>query len=186
MDTLPCVILAGGKSSRMGQDKCFLPYKNTTLIEYQYKRLKKIFKNVYISSKTNKFDFDANLILDEKSSLSSPLIALNSICNYLKSDRFFLITVDTPLVSENSINKIIEQSNNSDITIALTSDDRTHNLCGVFNTNIKPKIEIMLKNNNHKILALAKSVNFKTISIENSKDFINLNTKEDYKKVMSQ
>ena len=49
---IPCVILAGGKSSRMGEDKSLLPFPPyKTLTHYQYQRLNKIFKNVYISSK---------------------------------------------------------------------------------------------------------------------------------------
>jgi len=66
---IPCVILSGGKSSRMGEDKSLLPFSTSnTLIEYQYKRLKPYFKDIYISSKIDKFDFLQNkqsLILDE-------------------------------------------------------------------------------------------------------------------------
>ena len=54
---IPCVILSGGKSSRMGEDKSLLPFgSSNSLIEYQYKRLKPYFKNLYISSKIDKFD----------------------------------------------------------------------------------------------------------------------------------
>ena len=57
------VILAGGKSSRMKQDKALLPFGDTnSLAEFQYRRLSKIFSKVYISSKNNKFDFDVNII----------------------------------------------------------------------------------------------------------------------------
>ena len=56
---MPMVIFAGGKSSRMGQDKALMPFgKYNSLAQYQCERLSKIFKNIYISSKTNKFDFD--------------------------------------------------------------------------------------------------------------------------------
>ena len=54
------VILAGGKSSRMQQDKALLPFGEVnSLAEFQYRRLSKIFSKVYISSKYNKFDFNA-------------------------------------------------------------------------------------------------------------------------------
>jgi len=56
---IPCVIFAGGKSSRMGEDKSLLPFSSfKTLTEFQLSRLSKIFKNVYISTKEkNKFEF---------------------------------------------------------------------------------------------------------------------------------
>ncbi|HGZ69822.1 MAG TPA: molybdenum cofactor guanylyltransferase, partial [Nitratifractor sp.] len=73
------VILAGGKSSRMGSDKALLPFGGyPTLAEYQYRRLSILFENVYISTKEDKFDFEAPLILDKEKS-SSPLLAAASI-----------------------------------------------------------------------------------------------------------
>jgi molybdopterin-guanine dinucleotide biosynthesis protein A len=44
-----CVIFAGGKSSRMGEDKSLLPFGTfSSLAEYQYNRLSNIFDIVYI------------------------------------------------------------------------------------------------------------------------------------------
>ena len=55
---IPCVILSGGKSSRMGEDKSLLPFSSSSsLIEFQYRRLEPYFKNIFISAKNDKFDF---------------------------------------------------------------------------------------------------------------------------------
>ncbi len=57
---LSAIILAGGKSGRMKKDKSLLPFNEyNTLAEFQYRRLSKIFSKVYISTKNNKFDFEA-------------------------------------------------------------------------------------------------------------------------------
>ncbi|MDQ1268445.1 MAG: molybdenum cofactor guanylyltransferase, partial [Campylobacterota bacterium] len=70
MFDIPCVIFAGGKSSRMGKDKSLLPFGTfDTLTEFQLNRLGKIFKNVYISCKEkSKFNFEAEFIEDIKTS----------------------------------------------------------------------------------------------------------------------
>lgn len=58
---IPCVILCGGKSSRMGEDKALLPFASSnSLTQYQYDRLESYFKNIYISSKIDKFSFLKN------------------------------------------------------------------------------------------------------------------------------
>lgn len=91
---IPCVLLAGGKSSRMGQDKCFLPLQNDAfqnenlqpqafktpfktfdfinldLIHYQFLRLKPYFKDIFISCKEDKFKGEFKLILDANLNLS--------------------------------------------------------------------------------------------------------------------
>ena len=97
---IPCVILSGGKSSRMGEDKSLLPFSSSnSLIEFQFNRLKPYFKDIYISSKNDKFDFlkdKSKLILDKNQDIYSPILALQTILE--KFDKVFIITVDTPFV----------------------------------------------------------------------------------------
>jgi len=183
---IPCVILCGGKSSRMGEDKSLLPFSSSnTLTQYQYEKLKQLFKNVYLSSKTDKFDFISKdeLILDE-AKVYSPIAALQSIFSKIDSEKVFIITVDTPLVKLDSINEIIDKSKDSDITVAKTS--RVHNLCGLFNKQkLITIIDNMIKDDFHKVGYLLKQVNTSFIEFDNDDEFINLNEKEEYQKALN-
>jgi len=178
---IPCVILSGGKSSRMKEDKSFLKFSSSnSLIEYQYKRLKPYFKNLYISSKTNKFDFLSfdELILDKNQEIYSPILALETILEQLGDEKIFIITVDTPFIKIQTIKKLINSNKNFDITIAQTL--KTHNLCGVFSKNILNIIKNMIKDDIHKINYLIKSTNYNVVEFKNEDEFLNLNSKEDY------
>ena len=182
---ITCVILCGGKSSRMGEDKSLLPFSSSSsLTLYQYNRLKPYFKNIYISSKIDKFDFvDKNmLILDENKDIYSPIIALNTIFNKLPNQKIFIMTVDTPLVSIKSIEKLIEESENFDICVAQT--EKIHNLCGVFSTNISSSINNMLQNDIHKVGYLLKNNNTQIIQFPQNDEFLNLNNKDEYFKAL--
>jgi len=183
---ITCVILCGGKSSRMGEDKSLLPFStSSSLTLYQYNRLKPYFKNIYISSKIDKFDFmDKNmLILDENKDIYSPIIALNTIFNKLPNQKIFIMTVDTPLVSIKSIEKLIEESENFDICVAQT--EKIHNLCGVFSTNISSSINNMLQNDIHKVGYLLKNNNTQIIQFPQNDEFLNLNNKDEYFKALN-
>jgi molybdopterin-guanine dinucleotide biosynthesis protein A len=183
IEHIPCVILCGGKSSRMGEDKALLPFKNSnSLLEYQYNRLQQIFSSVYISLKNDKIDFTDNIIYDNKKNISSPMIALESIFESLEEKKVFIITVDTPFVSKQTIENIINNSQNHEITIAKTNGDNTHNLCGVFARNLQKKINQYIQKDIHKIGLLLKESNTKIIDCDNEDEFLNINTKEDYKK----
>lgn len=60
-----CVILAGGKSSRMGRDKTLLPFGGfATLTHYGAHKFGRIFEHVFVSSKFEKFDPPLPLIKD--------------------------------------------------------------------------------------------------------------------------
>lgn len=68
MSEIPCVILAGGRSARMGADKCFLDFKAKSLIEWQFEKMSKLFASVFISCKADKFGGkfgEKTLIFDE-------------------------------------------------------------------------------------------------------------------------
>ncbi len=182
MFDIPCVILCGGKSSRMGEDKALLPFSSKpTLTQYQYDRLKPFFRNIYISSKVDKFDFECKIIYDKEDNVFSPIIALKSIFDELKNEeKVFIITVDTPLVKIESIEKLINESINSDICVAQTQ--KIHNLCGIFSKKAKDIIEDMLNQDIHKVGYLLKSMETRIINFDNDDEFINLNNIQEYRK----
>ena len=76
-----CVILAGGKSSRMGRDKTLLPFGGfATLTHYGAHKFGRIFERVLVSSKFEKFDPPLPLIKDadaEEISRSNLSVARN-------------------------------------------------------------------------------------------------------------
>lgn len=181
---IPCVILCGGKSSRMGEDKALLPFgTSNSLTKYLYKKLQQVFSRVYLSSKSNKFDFieDEFLLLD-KSDIYSPLVALSSIFENLKDEKIFIITVDTPFVKQSSIEKLLYKSKNCDIVVAKTQ--RTHNLCGVYSRETLLDINRLISEDKHKVRTLFEIYDTKFIEFEDEDEFINLNRKEDYKRAL--
>jgi molybdopterin-guanine dinucleotide biosynthesis protein A len=182
IENIPCIILSGGKSSRMGEDKSLLSFGGfDTLIEYQHHKLSKIFSNVYISSKINKFDFLCKIIYD-KSEIYSPMVAIQSILQSIEEKKVFIISVDTPLVDEDTIYQLIKESSNEQFDVTICKDlEKTHNLIGVFSKNILKQIDTMLQDDNHKInTLLTQKVKLQIIPFEKGTQFVNINTKKDY------
>ncbi len=175
------VILAGGKSSRMGEDKALMPFGGyNSMAEYQYRRLQKLFKNVYISTKENKFDFKANIILD-KYPQSSPMVAIASIIEELNDD-FFLISVDMPLLSTDAINALIYEYNRGikcDIYV-LKSPNGLEPTATIYTKNILTKVKNLLEKDIHRLNYLLSELNKVTIKWDNYLEFININDKKTY------
>ena len=179
------VIIAGGKSSRMGKDKALLPFgKETNLTEYQYKKLKKLFHTVFISAKENKFDFDCHIITDVYHD-TSPLVGIISIFETLKEvDAIFILSVDAPFVDKIVIDKIMEEKDdNADVIIA-KSPAGVQPLCGLYKKSILSLAYTQYQKGNHKLqdlLALAQS---KTIHFKEDTPFTNLNHPKEYEEAL--
>ena len=184
---IPCVIFAGGRSSRMGEDKALLPFGDfPTLTQYQLSRLEKIFKTVYISTKSKeKFNFDAKFILDAQSDeVFAPTAGFIGIFNTLDEDSFFALSVDSPFVSIDEIEKIIDADiRERDATIAKT-DSGMQPMCGIYHRSLQNKFNKMLEENNHKLGLLLKSSNTNYVKFRDEKAFLNLNNQEEYKQAL--
>ena len=181
------IIFAGGKSSRMGRDKALLPFgEYSTLCEYQYQRLAKIFETVHISTKEAKFDFDAPLIYDCYPQ-SSPLVGLISIFETIESDECFILSVDAPFVDEQVIKRLYKQSEESlaDAIIA-QSPGGNQPLCGIYRRSILPYAKEFIAQENHKLNALLRRADTTFVLFEDEAPFDNLNHPHEYEKALAQ
>ncbi len=177
--------MAGGKSSRMERDKALLPFGNyNSLAQYQHKRLLAYFDNIYISAKSNKFDFDIDVI-EDKYNNSSPLVALISIFETLKVEEVFILSVDAPFISKQTIEKLYKEAEDKNSVIVAKSNNGVEPLCAIYRRSILDTAKKFLNEENHRLQALLKSVDTQEVSI-NTNEFMNLNYPFEYEEAKSQ
>ncbi len=179
---ISCVIFAGGKSSRMGQDKSLLPFGGyNTLAQYQYQRLSKLFEHVYISAKTNKFDFEARVIEDAPDEdLFAPTAGFEAVFRALPDERLFVISVDTPFVSENEIRALLENDNGRYDAVIAKTDSGSHPMCGIYHRSLLPVFEQMLDEQNHRLGQMLQRAVTKFVHFGDEAPFTNLNHPHEY------
>ena len=186
MFSIPCVIFAGGKSSRMGEDKALLPFGGfSTLTQYQYNKLSQLFSHVYISTKNStKFDFEANFIEDIED-VYAPTLGFISAFKTLKVDAFFAISVDTPFITQEIFSKIINtDKKNYNATIAKLNG-KVQPLCGIYHQTLLNDFEEMLREDRHKLGFLLQKKETKYVAFEDENLFLNLNHPHEYTKALN-
>lgn len=188
MIDIPCVIFAGGKSSRMGEDKALLPFGGfSTLTEFQFNRLGKLFKNVYISCKMqNKFHFNATFIEDiPTTDVYAPTLGFLAMYKYLESEKVFVISVDTPFIKEEDIITLIKSDQNDvDATIA-TLNGNIQPMCGIYHRSLEKHFINMFNNDNHKLGLLLKNSQTTYVNFRDETSFLNLNNPQEYQKALT-
>lgn len=174
------VIFAGGKSSRMGEDKSLLPFgKYATLAEYQQVKLSKIFDNVYISAKEEKFTFECKVIKDTLKE-TSPLVALISIFETLPIDEVFILSVDAPFVDETTIEILFNHNENRFDAVIAQSPKGVQPLCGIYKRSVLPFAYAQLEKNNHRLTDLLALVKTDLVHFDKEMPFTNLNHPHEY------
>ena len=179
------IIIAGGKSSRMGRDKALLPFGGyNSLAEYQYQKLQNIFQHVALSAKQDKFDFDCKVISD-KYEASSPLVGILSIFESLpKVESVFILSIDAPFVDKCVIDAIMEKESNAVDAIIAESPSGLQPLCGLYKKSILPFAQAQYKEGKHKLQDLLAKANTEIVIFEDNTLFTNLNHFEEYKKAL--
>lgn len=187
MFDMHCVIFAGGKSSRMGEDKSLLPFGGcSTLAQFQYNRLTKLFTHVSVSTKSaEKFDFDADFLLDPKEVDYAPTAGFVSAFRSIGAERIIVLSVDTPFVNDTVFQSLIDADEERlDAVIARTATG-SHPLCGIYHRSLLEEFERMLREGDHRLGKLLGSSKTRYIEFEDEELFTNLNHPYEYQEALS-
>ncbi|GAA9493584.1 molybdenum cofactor guanylyltransferase MobA [Helicobacter pylori] len=183
IDNIPCVLLAGGKSSRfitnnIQTNKALMPFEShSSLLEYQYTRLLKLFKKVIISAKKS-YELNAPYLLERESDLFSPLFGIYNAFLTLQTPYIFFIPIDTPLVSFESIKALCGIKNFS--VIYAKSPTKEHYLISLWHQSVLNALNYALKTQNYRLSTLVKNTSSIAMHLDKEGEFLNLNTLKDY------
>ncbi|GAA6946430.1 molybdenum cofactor guanylyltransferase MobA [Helicobacter pylori] len=183
INDIPCVLLAGGKSSRfiannIQINKALMPFESySSLLEYQYTHLLKLFKKVIISAKKS-YELNAPYLLERESDLFSPLFGIYNAFLTLQTPYIFFIPIDTPLVSFESIKALCGIKNFS--VVYAKSPTKEHYLISLWHQNILNALSYALKTQNYRLSDLVKNTSSIAMHLDKEEEFLNLNTLKDY------
>ncbi|GAA9116182.1 molybdenum cofactor guanylyltransferase MobA [Helicobacter pylori] len=183
INDIPCVLLAGGKSSRfitnnIQINKALMPFESySSLLEYQHTRLLKLFKKVIISTKKS-YELNAPYLLERESDLFSPLFGIYNAFLTLQTPYIFFIPIDTPLVSFESIKALCGVKNFS--VVYAKSPTKEHYLISLWHQNSLNALSYALKTQNYRLSVLVKNTSSTAMHLDKEEEFLNLNTLKDY------
>ena len=171
----------------MGEDKSLLPFGDfSTLTQFQHERLSKLFTHVSVSTKTaDKFDFDADFILDPEEVGYAPTVGFVSAFRAIEDERIMVLSVDTPFIDDAVFQTLIDADETElDAVIAKTATG-SHPLCGIYHRSLLEEFERMLSEEDHRLGKLLASHQTKYVEFEDEEAFANLNHPHEYQQALS-
>ena len=202
-DDITGIILSGGKSTRMGENKSLMKIGSKTIIEHVKDLMQSLFsKVILITNDPDEYDFLNLEMYKDIYFRMGPLAGIHSGLTHSPKDKNFIISCDILLMTPEMIKYLIDYKTNKPVTVA-KADGFIQQLCGVYHKSCLEVVENILsfskndeernevqKKRGCKVLGLIDIVGAEIIEAEllpfYKKDmFFNMNRRADYENILS-
>jgi molybdenum cofactor guanylyltransferase len=187
VDSVTGFVLAGGKSSRMGQDKAFMQLGGRTLLAQALQRTQAATGNAWIVGSAEKFAAFAPVAEDNYPG-RGPLGGIQAALAGTGTDLNLITAVDMPFLQLNFLSYLISRARASKATVVVPSAGGClQPLCAVYRKNFAEVAQRSLHLGKNKVGSLFAEV--QTLVIEQTElerngfseeMFRNLNTEQDW------
>lgn len=195
-ETLPLpmtgAVLCGGKSSRMGRPKAFLPYGGKTMIEHRFHQMSDLFAEVVLVA--NDPDAYSHLSVNVVKDIipnRGPLVGILSALLVSQYEHTFVIACDMPLVDNRLIRSMAQQRHGTDVLV-LSHDEGLEPLLGIYSKQCVQPLEESIFAGTLKAMDFLAGINAKlyahnesVVSQDRLPSYFNVNTPQDYSKLLT-
>ena len=181
------VILAGGKSTRMGSDKALLPYRGGRFIEAIYRLFAGIFSEVILVTNTpDQYDFLPCRKVQDILKDMGVLAGIHSGLYHSSNPAIFTVACDMPYLVEGLIRHMASRADAGGVLIP-EGPDGLEPLHAVYGKGCLAAIETTLLGGQRRIISFFDRTNVNRMNLEQVAiydpafvSFININTPTDY------
>ena len=187
------VVLAGGKSRRMGRDKLELEFGGQTLLESVISRFKEEFDDVYLSlTDIKKYpDTEARRFEDILPG-AGPLSGLHAALKLVPEDGVFLVAADLPYACPKTAKRLVELCENKEACIIRLPDGKLEPLFGFYRKSLLPRCEEAIKSGDYRLSEIILGADTLFVAphelgaLWDERLILNINHPEDYEKARSE
>ncbi len=117
------IVLAGGRSSRMGRDKASLPVGNTTLLDHVIGRIRPLVHDVIVAAAgAQQIDVPGVTVVRDARAGGGPLAAVAGALPAAAHDLVLVVAVDTPLIEPAIVGALLARAHGVDAVVPVVSE----------------------------------------------------------------
>ncbi len=159
------IILAGGKSSRMGSDKALMQFNGKTFLEHVVCALKPLVDDILIVSDNPMHEgFGYSRVLDTIKD-AGPLSAIHAGLTHSSTEKNLLLSCDVPLIETSVLEFLIENLEEEIDVIQLTNKEKSIPLVALYKKRVAPYFFTLLKQGERRIIKALNGLHTKSLSI---------------------
>lgn len=179
---MKAIVLAGGKSSRMGQNKALMMLGGRTVIQRVLDVVSSVFDEVYISGNCFYYHFLSKGIIEDNIEQKGPMGGIYSALEYFKED-IFVCSCDMPFISSDLIRDILQKKEENRINV-IRFREKIYPVLGVYPYSAMDAIRKAIDAEKLRMKAFLEEQQANFIQYENDLEdqLLNINTPENFRK----
>jgi molybdenum cofactor guanylyltransferase len=183
LNDIEAVILAGGKSERMGTDKGLVHLHGKPMIAYSIDLLLSLKIPFRIGSHIEAYrQFGCEMLSDLLPGLG-PMGGLYTALRTCSASRLLLLSCDSPFISEELISRLLKGSGQRNISVA-SSGEKLYPLCAIYPVTIFPHVQNCIESGNLRMKSLVECLPHRLVDMdellaENPDMLLNFNTRSE-------
>lgn len=182
METITGIVLAGGRSARMGADKGLLSLNGRPMVQHVLDPMAKICGRILLVTQNPAYGkFGCELVKDEQDGYG-PVMGIVSGLRRSQTELNLVMSCDVPFVGLDLMNDLVRHSKGFDAVVAC-SKGKVHPLVAVYRRSCLSGFEKAVQEKEHRmktVLRLFKVFLYQEPD-QDGKRLQNMNTKEDLK-----
>ena len=177
--SLSCIILAGGRGSRVGgADKGLLPYEGKPLIEHVIESIAPQVDDIIISANRNIKQYrrySNQVITDSDEDYRGPLSGILSCLPHCTHELVLIVACDMPALPDDLAERLLADID--DKAICIVTIDGQHQLALLIHTDLANSLQQQLDNEQLSLIRWVRSLPYTAVSFDgDAEKFANLNT----------
>ena len=177
-------ILAGGKSSRMGQNKALMEFNNETMISRISKEFSDFGEVLVSASQKGIYETEGvRVVYDEHDSIG-PIEGIRRLVSEAENEYVFICAADMPFVSSDIANYIAEFISSDYDCYVVCDEERVHPLLAIYSKKVLPVIEELIREGKYRLVEILNRVRTKRIDLSHTnfdkKVVRNVNTRDEF------
>lgn len=163
---IEAVILAGGKSSRMGSEKGLVKLNNVSFIDRIVETLQEVFENISIIANGDHYNYLRLPVIEDDIKNKGPLAGIYTALKNTTLRKIFVVSCDIPFISSSLLRFICAKCIGYEITVP-SHFGKIEPLCGVYSLSCKDKIKLKIIENQLSVHKAIYRFDTKIVDISN-------------------
>ena len=180
---LSVIILAGGRSRRMGKDKRKIILDDKSLFEYSLLLAKSFSDDIIISANDNLDLFNPFVVVTDKYKDAGPVAGIISALAVIKNRYALLLTCDMPFITDDLINSLIKEKSPDEL-VMFDHPDNFYPFPALIPVELETELNKKLLEGTRSVKRVLEDIPLKRINIPPftpQKAFMNINRPDEYR-----